>query len=98
MRNLYIIPMEHIPTVIGYCELWHGTELPSGEVLVSVQFTHDYAQREWESLPFVQIVGNEFDGNPIDDTSAAKLTGHGIKKGDAAKTVRAAAKAKNKLM
>ena len=98
MRNLYIIPKHLVPSVITYCSLWHGTELASGEVLVSVQFTHDYSQREFESHPNVQAVGAEYDGSPIADEHAAKLAEHGVKKGHTAKDIRKLAQVHNRLM
>ena len=98
MRHLYIVPKGFHLHSSMYFELWHGTELPSGEVLISGQFTSDYAQREWESMPCVELVGAEYDPSPIDDKHADKLASHGVKRGHTAKHVRKLAKQFHPLM
>jgi hypothetical protein len=84
--------------MITYTSVWHGTALPSGEILVSAQFASDYSQNEFESHSSVDVVGAEYDGTAITDKHVSKLASLGVCKGHTTKDVRRLAKQKNRLM
>lgn len=88
MRHLYIVPAGFHVNCIHYCSFWHGTELPSGEHLVSMQFSDEYSQREWESMPGVEAVGSEHDPTPVDQKHVDRLTHMGVKAHHTARDVR----------
>ena len=98
MRTYYIVD-QHVAH--GYVHLFHNSfwhDLPSGKVLLSVQFHGDAQQNTFESMPSVGILPHPFDPSPLDETHVAELQHLGINAGHTTKNVRDAIRKINARM
>lgn len=96
-RDLYIVPkglhMHHGSKFSNF----HAMPIGDGDYdIVSVLFTHDTSRDEWENVPGVQVIGNEYDSNPVSPAVISKLSEFGITEKHTAKDVRKIVKAASK--